>query len=87
VIRYALDETEPARTGPVPEPDDFAAVLTPRERQVARLIAEGLSNHQIASRLVTSQRTAESHVQNILRKLGFGSRAQVAAWVARQPVP
>jgi non-specific serine/threonine protein kinase len=87
-IRYALDEAEPPRTEPaVPEPDDFAAVLTPRERQVARLIAEGLSNHQIASRLVTSQRTAESHVQNILRKLGFASRAQVAAWVARQPVP
>src|SRR6266536_2260197 len=86
-IRYALDEAEPARIEPGTGPDDLASVLTPRERQVARLIAEGLSNHQIASRLVTSQRTAESHVQNILRKLGFGSRAQVAAWVAGQPVP
>ncbi|OLE29850.1 MAG: hypothetical protein AUG44_02615 [Actinobacteria bacterium 13_1_20CM_3_71_11] len=81
-IRYALEEAEPApaATGtPVEE-----GRLSPRERQVAELIAQGLSNHQIATQLVTSQRTAESHVQNILRKLGFSSRAQVAAWVAGQ---
>jgi predicted ATPase/DNA-binding CsgD family transcriptional regulator len=81
-IRYTLDEAVPERTGAGTDAD--AARLTPRERQVAELIATGLSNHQIATRLVTSPRTAESHVQNILRKLGFGSRAQVAAWVARQ---
>src|SRR5438067_2420956 len=81
-IRYALEEAEPApaATGtPVEE-----GRLSPRERQVAELIAQGLSNHQIATQLVTSQRTAESYVQNILRKLGFSSRAQVAAWVAGQ---
>ena len=83
-IRYALGEAGPP---PVPaenaDEERTATALTPRERQVAGLIAEGLSNHQIASRLVTSQRTAESHVQNILRKLGFTSRTQIATWVAR----
>jgi non-specific serine/threonine protein kinase len=63
---------------------DTAPALTRREREVAGLIAEGLSNKEIAARLVTSRRTAESHVENILRKLGFTSRTQVAAWVAQQ---
>jgi DNA-binding NarL/FixJ family response regulator len=58
--------------------------LTPREREVAELIGQGLSNRQIATRLVTSVRTAETHVENVLRKLGFSSRARVAAWVASQ---
>jgi predicted ATPase/DNA-binding CsgD family transcriptional regulator len=58
------------------------APLTPRELQVARLIAGGGSNKQIAAELVISQRTAENHVEHILIKLGFTSRAQVAAWVA-----
>jgi DNA-binding CsgD family transcriptional regulator len=56
--------------------------LTRRELEVAALVSEGLSNKRIAARLGISQRTAESHVENILAKLGFGSRAQVAAWVA-----
>jgi DNA-binding CsgD family transcriptional regulator/tetratricopeptide (TPR) repeat protein len=56
--------------------------LTARERQVARLIAAGRSNKEIAADLVISQRTAEGHVEHILTKLGFTSRAQVAAWVA-----
>jgi non-specific serine/threonine protein kinase len=57
-------------------------LLTPRELQVARLVAGGRSNKQIAAELVISQRTAEGHVERILAKLGFTSRAQVAAWVA-----
>ena len=56
--------------------------LTSRELQVARLIAGGHSNKEIAAELVISRRTAESHVENILTKLGFTSRVQVAAWVA-----
>ena len=56
------------------------SVLTAREREVVVLIAEGLSNREIASRLVIAQRTAEGHVQSILNKLGFRSRAQIAAW-------
>jgi DNA-binding NarL/FixJ family response regulator len=56
--------------------------LTPREMQVARLVAGGRSNKEIAAELVIAQRTAEGHVERILTKLGFTSRAQVAAWVA-----
>jgi DNA-binding CsgD family transcriptional regulator len=58
--------------------------LTRREREIAGLLAEGLTNKEIASRLVISQRTAETHVDHILNKLGMTSRAQVASWVAGQ---
>jgi non-specific serine/threonine protein kinase len=61
--------------------------LTPRESEVAALIGRGLSNREIATRLVMSRRTAESHVESILRKLGFTSRAQIAAWHAGQHDP
>jgi DNA-binding NarL/FixJ family response regulator len=52
-----------------------------REAEVARLAADGLSNKQIGSRLFISERTVDSHVQNILNKIGFNSRAQIAGWV------
>jgi non-specific serine/threonine protein kinase len=58
--------------------------LTRREQQVASLVAEGLSNREIAARLVLSTRTAEGHVENILIKLGFGSRTQIARWHGRR---
>jgi DNA-binding NarL/FixJ family response regulator len=61
--------------------------LTRREREIAELVAEGRSNKEIARRLVIAQRTAESHVENILVKLGFTSRAQIAAWAAEQGRP
>jgi DNA-binding CsgD family transcriptional regulator len=54
--------------------------LTTRERQVAALIGRGLSNAQIAEQLVVSERTVESHTGHIRDKLGFTSRAQLAAW-------
>jgi DNA-binding CsgD family transcriptional regulator/tetratricopeptide (TPR) repeat protein len=57
--------------------------LTERERQVAGLIARGISNREIAKTLVVSERTVETHVGNILSKLGFDSRAQIAAWATR----
>ena len=56
------------------------AVLTTREREIAALIAAGYSNRAIAEELVISPATAARHVANILAKLGFTSRAQVAAW-------
>jgi DNA-binding NarL/FixJ family response regulator len=59
-----------------------AAPLGRREADVARLVADGLSNKEIGARLFISERTVESHVRNILNKLGFNSRAQVAAWIA-----
>ena len=54
--------------------------LTARQTEVAALVAQGLSNRQIADALVISERTAESHVERIRDRLGFRSRAQVAAW-------
>lgn len=56
--------------------------LTERELEVARFVAAGLTNRDIADRLVISERTAEGHVQRILDKLGFRSRSQIAAWHA-----
>ena len=55
--------------------------LTRRESEVARLVAQGLTDGQIAERLVLARRTAEGHVQRALRKLGFTSRRQLAGWV------
>jgi predicted ATPase/DNA-binding CsgD family transcriptional regulator/tetratricopeptide (TPR) repeat protein len=57
-------------------------VLAKREADVARLIADGLSNKQIGARLFISERTVDSHVRSILNKLGFSSRAQIARWIA-----
>jgi DNA-binding CsgD family transcriptional regulator len=54
--------------------------LTPREREVAVLIAQGKSNPEIAKALVVSERTVTTHVGNILSKLGFTSRTQIASW-------
>ncbi|MCZ4586753.1 protein kinase [Rhodococcus opacus] len=75
---YALGEPLPA----APRRGDPATALTKRERQVADLVAQGLTNKAIAARLVISQRTAQGHVEHVLAKLGFSSRAQIAAWVA-----
>jgi predicted ATPase/DNA-binding CsgD family transcriptional regulator len=61
--------------------DDGLAALSPREREVAVLVARGLSNRRIGEVLVITHRTAESHVAHILAKLGLTTRAQIAAWV------
>jgi non-specific serine/threonine protein kinase len=54
--------------------------LSRRELEVTELVAKGMSDREIAAELVIAQRTAESHVQHILTKLGFKSRSQIAAW-------
>ncbi|MES4908413.1 MULTISPECIES: LuxR C-terminal-related transcriptional regulator [unclassified Streptomyces] len=81
-LAYALQDQLPTRApageGEQPSP------LTPRETEIARLVAQGLSNKDIAAALVIAQRTAEGHIERILSKLGFNSRAQVAVWVAGQ---
>jgi DNA-binding CsgD family transcriptional regulator len=59
-----------------------AGPLTKRESEIATLVAQGLTNRQIAAAAHISERTAESHVQHILRKLGYTTRSQIAAWVA-----
>ena len=56
--------------------------LTPRQREVAVLIAQGLTNHQIAQQLVVTERAAAAHVERMLDKLGVGSRAQIAVWAS-----
>ncbi|MFI7130631.1 LuxR C-terminal-related transcriptional regulator [Nonomuraea sp. NPDC050153] len=76
-IRLALGEPAP----PAPSPAD-AGPLGKREAEVARLVADGLSNKRIAARLFISEHTVDSHVRNILNKLGFDSRTQIAVWMA-----
>ncbi|GAA3236167.1 LuxR C-terminal-related transcriptional regulator [Nonomuraea helvata] len=81
----ALDEKLTRPTEALQPESDVTSILTRREREIAELVARGLSNKQIADALVISQRTAECHVENILRKLNFTSRSQVAkTWTARQ---
>ena len=76
-----LDAVE-RRLGLADHPDGPPA-LTPREREVVALLAEGLTNAQLADRLYISPRTAAVHVSNVLAKLGMGSRTEVAAWAVR----
>ncbi len=73
---------EPARVSAAASGDAGAPPLAKREAEVARLVAEGLSNKQIGARLLISEHTVDSHVRSILNKLGFSSRAQIAAWIA-----
>jgi DNA-binding CsgD family transcriptional regulator len=71
------------RLGHGPTHPDDPAPLTPREREVAALLAEGLSNGEIARRLYISTKTASVHVSNILAKLDMTSRTEVATWAVR----
>jgi DNA-binding CsgD family transcriptional regulator len=77
--RLALGEAAP----PAVAASDHgsAGALRQREADVARLVADGLSNKEIGGRLFISERTVESHVRSIMNKLGFNSRAQIAGWM------
>src|SRR2546421_8169766 len=79
-VAIALGEPDPATEAT--RDDVGAGLLAKREVEVARLVADGLSNKQIGARLFISERTVDSHVRSILNKLGFNSRAQIAGWVA-----
>jgi ATP/maltotriose-dependent transcriptional regulator MalT len=86
--------THPARLGAAGGPRHDAGgghratnPLTPREHEIVLLIAQGLSNKEIADELVISPATAARHVANILAKLGFTSRTQVASWATRHEPP
>lgn len=77
-VSFALGESTRER------PPPGSTILTKRELEIAELITEGLTNKAIAARLVISLRTVQGHVEHILTKLGFTSRAQVAAWVVEE---
>jgi DNA-binding NarL/FixJ family response regulator len=71
---YLLRDDRPAQS---------ESALSDREWEVAMLVARGLSNRQIAAELVVSERTVDTHVSHILRKLSLVSRAQIAAWAVQ----
>ncbi len=83
----ALALSERPVSGPAPDPPEPGVPLTPRQREVAHLVAQGLTDRQIAARLVISPRTAESHVEQILVRLGARSRAEIAARAAAWQAP
>lgn len=64
-------------------PSATDSTLSDREWEVAMLVARGLSNRQIAAQLIVSERTVDTHVSHILRKLSLVSRAQIAAWAVQ----
>jgi non-specific serine/threonine protein kinase len=80
VIDYAVTSPSPEAAGSTARQSQ----LTGREREVAVLIARGMSNRQIAETLVIAERTVTNHVEHIFDKLGFRSRAQVATWITEQ---
>ncbi len=81
-VSLALGRRTPAPSAADAHGDEVR--LTRRETEIAALVAEGLTNREIAERLVMARRTAEAHVAHILGKLNFTSRTQLAAWVAAQ---
>ena len=89
-IAYALALYEPApaivSTPAKPPPGQASDKLTPREREVAALIARGLSNRQIGRSLVITERTVAAHIEHILNKLGFVSRTQIGVWAAEHGI-
>ena len=82
VIAFALGDAEPPRLARRTVAAGPRAVLSRRELEVARLVADGASNAQTAAQLFIGERTVESHVASIFNKLGVDSRVQVARWVA-----
>ena len=82
VLRLALGESGQIDAGAAAEDHRATGPLGKREVEVAELIAEGLTNKQIGTRLFISERTVATHVRNILDKLGFDSRAQIASWMS-----
>jgi non-specific serine/threonine protein kinase len=80
----AVCESLAPAAGLAPLRNSASDTLTVREREIASLMADGMSNRDIAEKLVISELRVDVHVKHILGKLGFRSRAQVAGWVARQ---
>jgi non-specific serine/threonine protein kinase len=81
-IMVGLEGEVPVRIQPAMAKESTG--LTRRELEIAELVAQGMSNREIAGRLVLSTRTVEAHVEHILTKLAFTSRSQIAAWMAER---
>jgi DNA-binding CsgD family transcriptional regulator len=81
---FEIEPAESVRLLSPARPEPSRLPVTSRQAEVAALVADGLSNMQIANRLVLSERTVENHVQNALRKLGMKNRQQLANWAAEQ---
>jgi predicted ATPase/DNA-binding CsgD family transcriptional regulator len=81
-VAYAREGREPTQLVAAAPTIESGILLTRREQEIAALVAQGLSNKQIAAKLVVSERTAEYHILNILNKLGFNSRTQIASWAS-----
>jgi non-specific serine/threonine protein kinase len=87
IVRMALEDPAPAASAELPasatltrEEDTALQALTAREREVAALIARGLTSAEIAAELIVSERTVDAHADHIRSKLGLRSRAEIAAW-------
>jgi DNA-binding CsgD family transcriptional regulator len=85
-VALALEEAEssPASVQSEQATPNAVGPLTAREQEVAALLAQGLSNRQIAEQLVITERTVAAHVEHILDKLDFSSRTQIALWAAAE---
>jgi len=79
-MAFAVEEKLPPR--PVTGKTRTQSSLTKRELEIARLIADDMSNHEIATRLFLSERTVETHVTHMFNKLGLNSRIQLIRWLA-----
>jgi DNA-binding NarL/FixJ family response regulator len=75
----AGDDGEPRRSTP--------GALSPREREVVALLCTGLTNREIGARLFISERTVDTHISRIRRKLGTTTRTQLAVWGLKHPMP
>ena len=83
-VAFAVAD-KPAHKPAPPVKSAADTALTPRQLEIARLIADDLTNRQIADRLFLSERTVETHITNILNKLGLNSRVQLSRWIAELP--
>ncbi|GAC1327602.1 MAG: LuxR family transcriptional regulator [Chloroflexota bacterium] len=84
MIEYAISPATGGFALDTPGVTKPAALLTVREREVAALVARGLSNREIAAALVIAERTVTNHIEHVFNKLSFRSRAQVAVWATEQ---
>lgn len=83
-LRLSLDDAVALAFGATKPRTTSADGLSGREREVAELVARGLSNKEIAARLHLSVRTVESHIRHVLTKVGLGNRTQLASWMLQR---